>query len=86
MPGCDGKVVTVGREGTETKKRCSGGKAEGSLGGWMEGHKPGAPEGGMGEQGGSRAGAALMVSCFPLPREPLVLTAPLAGMVLLESR
>lgn len=80
------EVVTVGGEGTETKNRCRGRKAEGNFGSWMEGHKPGAPEAGMGEQDGSQAGAAFMVSCFPLPREPLVLMVPLAEMVPLESR
>ena len=76
---------------TDTKNWYVGRKAEGSLLSFqsfsrMEGNKPGAPDGRREEQNGSLAGAALMASCFLLSREALVLMAPLAEMVRLESR
>lgn len=87
MEGCDGRERGTQRLRTGTWA----GKAEGSLLSFqsfsrMEGNKPGAPEGRREEQNGSLAGAALMASCFLLPREALVLMAPLAEMVRLESR
>lgn len=44
------------------------------------------PGGRLGEQSGSRAGAALKASCFPLPRAAPVLMVLLAEMAQLESR
>lgn len=67
-----------------------GRKAQGSLASFgssscMEGSRLG-PGGRLGEQSGSRAGAALKASCFPLPRAAPVLMVLLAEMAQLESR
>lgn len=70
-------------KGEEGRRRL-GEKALAPVVGW-KGTSLGLQRGGRRSRAGA-GWAALMASCFPLPRERLVLMAPLAEMVQLESR